>query len=93
MWDLGILDNEIRQTDWIDLTCGKDCEWACDNLRSTKTKQTIAKYTKAMPQRWMGRQLFNNALWQLMKKLDADLKTSLKSGLETDCLNLQKSQK
>lgn len=37
----------------------------------------------------IGRQLlpwFNNALWQLMKKQDAALKKSLKSGLETDCL-------
>lgn len=82
------MDNEIRQTDSIDFTYGKNCECACDDLRST-LQQTIATYRKTMPQRRLGRQWlpwFNNALWQLMKKRDTALKKSLKSGLETDHL-------
>lgn len=85
---MGILENEITQTDWFDLTYGENCEGACDNLKHT-LKQTVAKYTKTIPQKRIGKQLlpwFNTALWELMKKRDVALKKSLKSGLETDRL-------
>ena len=78
--DQGVLEYEIWQTELIDITYVKNCEWTCDNFRST-LKHTIAKYMKTMPQRQMVRQLswFNNALWQLMKKWDAALKINLEN--------------